>query len=445
MKKRTYIYKRFERFWHWMQVLLIGLLTLTGFEIHSSYNLFGYAEAVRLHDIAAWSFAVLIIFTIFWHFSVGAWKQYIPSTKLLKAQFEYYISGIFKGAPHPTKKTSYDKFNPLQRLTYLGFKVFIIPIQVISGFIYMFYGDLMIGSLEVMAYIHTLFAFGLIAFVIAHVYLISTSDEPIASLAAMITGWEEVDIDPKEEHRRHMQRAVDKSIAGYYRLDARGKFLDVNAAWLKMYKCVDLKNVVGKHYSFTRTEDDIQELNSIFKRVMGGETVIGIPVVRKCKDGSIGRHILSMNPTFQAGEIIGVEGFIIDIEDLDSMKRPMSYTIRNSNAGYYRLNKGGYYEELNDAWLKMYKCENKDNIMGKHYSMSRSKEDLVRLDEIFKQVTEIGETITSEVARRRCKDGSIGKHILSANPVYDGTEIIGMEGFILDISSLDEEKIAVDK
>ena len=104
MKKQTYIYKSFERFWHWSQALLIFFLMLTGFEIHSSYKLMGFQNAVKWHNMAAWAFLVLIIFAIFWHFVTGEWKQYIPTSKFVKEQFSYYISGIFKGAPHPTKK-----------------------------------------------------------------------------------------------------------------------------------------------------------------------------------------------------------------------------------------------------------------------------------------------------------------------------------------------------
>ena len=441
MKKRTYIYRRFERFWHWTQALLIMFLTLTGFEVHSSFELFGYENAVIFHDIAAWSLLILIIFAIFWHFAVGEWKQYIPSTKLVQAQAKYYLTGIFQGAPHPTKKTSYNKFNPLQRLTYFGFKVIIIPVQVITGIVYM-YPDLF-GSLSGSGFIeivHTFGAFVLIAFLIAHLYLLTTNEAPVESIVAMTTGWEEVDIDPKEEHQKHMQKAVDRSIAGYYRLDKNGKFVDVNEAWLKMYKCIDKDNIIGKHMSATRDAKNLKELTDLFKRVMTGETVIGVPVVRKCKDESVGRHILSMNPTYEGDEIIGVEGFIIDITDIDDTQRQMYHTVRNSNAGYYHLNKKGYYVDVNDAWLEMYKCDDKSNIIGKHYSLSRTEEDLVRLDEIVKEVLS-GATITSEVARRQCKDGTSGKHILSASPVYEGTNIIGMEGFILDITNLDEEEL----
>jgi len=45
-KKKIYLYTRFERFWHWVQSLLIFLLLLTGFEVHGSFSLFGFQKAV---------------------------------------------------------------------------------------------------------------------------------------------------------------------------------------------------------------------------------------------------------------------------------------------------------------------------------------------------------------------------------------------------------------
>ena len=60
--EKVYIYKIFERFWHWTQAILIGFLAVTGFEVHGYINLFGYKNAVIYHDKAAWAFLVLIVF-----------------------------------------------------------------------------------------------------------------------------------------------------------------------------------------------------------------------------------------------------------------------------------------------------------------------------------------------------------------------------------------------
>ena len=206
MKKQVYIYKAFERFWHWTQAILILFLAATGFEIHGSIKFFGYQNAVEYHNIAAYSFIVLIIFAIFWHFTTGEWKQYLPTLKNIKAQIDFYLAGIFRNAPHPTKRTVLSKLNPLQRLVYLGLKILVIPVMVISGLLYMFYRYpqkdggievLNINSIEPIALLHTFGAFLLIAFLIAHLYLITTGTTITSNLKAMITGFEETEVEGK--------------------------------------------------------------------------------------------------------------------------------------------------------------------------------------------------------------------------------------------------------
>ncbi|MCK5337830.1 MAG: cytochrome b/b6 domain-containing protein, partial [Bacteroidales bacterium] len=118
--KKVYLYKGYERFWHWTQSLLIFFLMLTGFEIHGTYQLVGYENAVRWHDNAGWAFLILIVFTIFWHVTTGEWRQYVPTLTNVKAQMNYYLIGIFNNAPHPTGKRLLSKLNPIQRLVYFG-------------------------------------------------------------------------------------------------------------------------------------------------------------------------------------------------------------------------------------------------------------------------------------------------------------------------------------
>jgi len=197
--KREYVYRRFERFWHWMQAVLLLFLGVTGFEIHGSIRFFGYDQAVRYHNTAAIGFLVLIVFAVFWHFTTGEWRQYLPTWRNLRAQAEYYLFGIFRNAPHPTKKTVLSKLNPLQKLIYAGLKVLVIPVMVLTGLLYMFYRypqryemvGLNISGLETVALLHTLGAFLLISFFVAHLYLITTGRSVTSNLKAMLTGYEE--------------------------------------------------------------------------------------------------------------------------------------------------------------------------------------------------------------------------------------------------------------
>lgn len=220
--KQVYIYKAFERFWHWAQAFLIFFLGLTGFEIHGSISFFGFENAVQYHNIAAYAFLILIVFAIFWHFTTGEWKQYLPTFKNLKAQLDFYLLGIFRNAPHPTKKTVLSKLNPLQRLTYLGLKLLVIPVMVISGLLYMFYrypqgegvAAINIESLEIIAVVHTFGAFLLIAFVIAHIYLTTTGHTPLSNLKAMLTGYEVLEDEEEKEEKvkKEAEKEAEKEI-----------------------------------------------------------------------------------------------------------------------------------------------------------------------------------------------------------------------------------------
>ncbi len=199
---RLTLYPLFNRIWHWSQALLILLLILTGLEVRGTWHLFGYLRAVNLHNGSAVALVVLILFAIFWHVTTGEWRQYIPTRAFLHEMVAFYITGIFKNAPHPVRKERTAKLNPLQRLAYLGFKVLIIPVQVTTGALYFFYPNLQhaLGwsptALWFIAVIHVLGAFGLVAFLIGHVYLTTTGETPTANLKAMVVGWEDL---PDEE------------------------------------------------------------------------------------------------------------------------------------------------------------------------------------------------------------------------------------------------------
>lgn len=190
------LYSKFERFWHWTQSMLVILLGITGFEIHGTFSLFGYETSVRLHSASSWAFLILIVVAIFWLLVTGQYQNFIPTTKNMKSQINYYLSGIFKNAAHPVHKTKLSKLNPLQRIVYLGLIILVFPVQLISGFLYMFYHypnkPIELAGLEFVATIHVLGALLLVVFLIVHLYLITTGTTPMTNLKAMITGYEAV-------------------------------------------------------------------------------------------------------------------------------------------------------------------------------------------------------------------------------------------------------------
>lgn len=204
--KRYKIFSLFERIWHWSQSGLILFLILTGFEVHSSIEVFGYEKAVMFHRTAGLMLVGLTLFAIFWHFTTDEWRQYVPTFKNLCKQVIYYTKGMFRGDPHPVHKHRWQKLNPLQILTYLGFKILIVPVIVVSGLLYMYHKTINANqvvvisdlSLESVALWHTAGAFLLVAFLILHVYMTTTGRTATSNIKSMIDGYEEIDDEHKE-------------------------------------------------------------------------------------------------------------------------------------------------------------------------------------------------------------------------------------------------------
>lgn len=200
--QRIYLYKRYERFWHWSQAVLVLTMLFTGFEVHGSYTVLGFEQAVQVHTLAAWTLLLLWAFTIFWQFTTGEWRQYIPTFTNMVAVARFYAWGIFRGEEHPYHKTAQKKHNPLQRLTYLALLAVVLPLIWSTGLLYLFRAYWPALGLEDMlrldwvAWAHTAAAFMMLVFVIVHVYLTTTGHTPLAHIKAMITGWEELHDEP---------------------------------------------------------------------------------------------------------------------------------------------------------------------------------------------------------------------------------------------------------
>jgi len=141
---------------------------------------------------------------IFWHLTTGTWRHYVPTTKGLWRVVRFYAFGIFKGERHPYRKAYWRKHNPLQALTYLALKMILFPVIWISGIAYLLYflGDDVIGSgtlLSSVALIHTAAAFAVLVFIIVHIYLFTTGHSFTEHVKPMVTGFDEVELNPEEE------------------------------------------------------------------------------------------------------------------------------------------------------------------------------------------------------------------------------------------------------
>ncbi|MGW8225661.1 MAG: cytochrome b/b6 domain-containing protein, partial [Anaerolineales bacterium] len=208
--KQVYMYSVYERLWHWLQTFVILLLLFTGLIIHrpDTFGIFSFRYVVLTHNILAVILAVNAGLSLFYHLASGEIKQYLPRPRgFFDQAFEqaiFYLRGIFKGAEHPFEKTPEKKLNPLQQITYFGILNVLLPLIGISGILMwgsQYFPEISarIGGLTYLAPFHTLIAWLFASFIVAHVYLTTTGPTPLASIRAMMVGWDEIEVPHRDE------------------------------------------------------------------------------------------------------------------------------------------------------------------------------------------------------------------------------------------------------
>ncbi|MGC8906244.1 MAG: cytochrome b/b6 domain-containing protein [Desulfomonilaceae bacterium] len=188
-----------ERLWHWVQALCIIMLIITGIIIHWPERFPGWFQwAVSVHNWFGVATVVAFIVWLIYNLATGRIKHYIPRRGEIPGgmirQARFYAYGIFKHEPHPYAPTEDNKFNPLQKIAYLQFQVFLLPLLLISGILYM-YPDTFrgvinaIGGVWVLSIIHYLLGALFAAFLMAHLYLATTGETIGENFKAMIFGY----------------------------------------------------------------------------------------------------------------------------------------------------------------------------------------------------------------------------------------------------------------
>jgi thiosulfate reductase cytochrome b subunit len=202
--ERTYLHTRYERIWHWLQALVIVFLILTGIEIHApdAFRLLGFETAVMIHRTLGFVLIANAAIGLLYQLVSGQIRQYFSSSQdflpLAVRLGRHYLWDIFHGRPHPFQKSRDTRLNPLQRVVYVATLSLLLPIQAATGLLIwgtQRWPDTVgsVGGLAPLAAVHTMGSWIFAAFVIAHLYLITTGRTPAASLRAMVTGWEQTE------------------------------------------------------------------------------------------------------------------------------------------------------------------------------------------------------------------------------------------------------------
>jgi PAS domain S-box-containing protein len=109
--------------------------------------------------------------------------------------------------------------------------------------------------------------------------------------------------------------------------------------------------------------------------------------------------------------------------------------VESSQAGYFRIDRMGNFVEVNSAWLKMHGYASPEAVVGQHFTLTQVDADLPAARDIVEQLL-AGQSMPEGEFTRRNQDGSIGYHTFSAHPILEGDRVVGLEGFLIDTTSL---------
>ena len=202
--RRVQMYDAYRRFWHWLQAITIVALLLTGLIIHRPdlFAVFSFRGVVSLHNVLAAILVINAALSLFYHLATERMREYIPRPYGFFddaiRQAKYYVSGIFKGEPHPFEKRPDDRMNPIQKLTYFGILNVLLPLQILTGALMWGVQEWpeiagAFGGLPFLAPFHSLVAWLFATFILGHVYLTTTGPTPLEAIRGMVTGYEEVE------------------------------------------------------------------------------------------------------------------------------------------------------------------------------------------------------------------------------------------------------------
>ena len=204
-----YLYPKWIRVWHMLNLLLFIILIATGISMEytgksNPLYMVGFAKAVKWHNFAAVLLTANYVFFVLGNAITKNSRYYgIKRENFwpdLFKQLRYYSFGMFKGERHPFPVTMERKFNPLQKLTYFLAMYVGVPLLILSGIALLFpeitinqvFG---VSGLFLTDIMHITMGFLLSVFMIIHIYTCTLGAKTTSLFWGMISGYHE-----EEEH-----------------------------------------------------------------------------------------------------------------------------------------------------------------------------------------------------------------------------------------------------
>lgn len=125
-----------------------------------------------------------------------------------------------------------------------------------------------------------------------------------------------------------IRRVLEEAEAGYFALDGGYCFREVNHAWLRMFGYASAEEVRGQYLKQVLLEESYDEVRRLRQQVQEGVSIPTGELPIRRKDGSTGFVTFSIHAVMEGGQIVGVEGFTIDVTERKRAEAQVKRTTR---------------------------------------------------------------------------------------------------------------------
>ncbi|MDY6950096.1 MAG: PAS domain S-box protein [Thermodesulfobacteriota bacterium] len=251
------------------------------------------------------------------------------------------------------------------------------------------------------------------------------------------------------EGEARFRKIVEGTNAGYFFVDLNGRFRDVNDAWLNMHGYASREEVIGKHFSLTQVAEDLDTAQKYVEKMLAGEPIPTGEFSRRRKDGSSAFHTFSANPVVESGEVVGLEGFLIDITDRELAETALRESeglyrtlIESTNSFVFSLDGSGTFNFVNRFWSEIvgYPAE---EIIGTNGFDLITGDSIEEVRQKFADVLE-GNFVGNIEFRSKTKGGGVIDVLVNLSPICDASgkpvQILGTGIDITDRKRAEEER-----
>jgi len=208
--KKIYLHPLALRIWHWVNALIIIILTITGIQIRipGMASLRPQDPALLIHRYAGWAMVATWVFWLMYSLISGNLsRHYAVKRGDLRGTFrqaKFYLISIFQGEENPFRPTPDEKFNPLQKLAYGSIMGIFAPLLVVTGILFsdiLFFRKYMLlwNIAGVVNALHVIGAYVFVLYLVVHLYMATLGTTAFSHIKAMIVGYEEEPDEPEKE------------------------------------------------------------------------------------------------------------------------------------------------------------------------------------------------------------------------------------------------------